>query len=493
MEFSSVIFASGVFAPLACAAFISVGSPLISRKCAKVAALLGFGLSLISALYSLWAFSQGRGLSFDTLYFGGFSLNGVSLAMYLLAAVAGFAAAFHAIFVERVEKLRTYLTLLLFMQAGLMGMFAAENVFWMYAFHEFALVPTFIATCVWGGENKRQAAMEMAIYLTLGALVALIGVVALSFAASGVVVCSLPELRQMLQNSAISEGWQYWIFGLLALGLGTLVSLFPFHSWAPKAYTAAPTPFAMLHAGVLKKFGLYFLIQVALPFLGAGARQWSHLIMILALVNVIGIGLCTMAQTDLKKMISYSSVSHMGLCFLGIMSLSAVGVAGAVLLMFGHGLSVAALFALDSIIAGRFGTDSMRTLAGAYKKMPVCAGLFIAAILANIGLPGFANFWGELSVFVSLGGVNFGICALAVSGIVISAIYGLRAVAAIFYGPESEIVQASNARDISFIERLPAALLLLALLLVGFFPQLLTSALDATLSGVACINNISIK
>lgn len=488
-----IVFASGVFAPLACAAFIAVASPLISRKCAKFVAALGFILSLVSAIFSAWAFLDGANLAFDTVYFGSFTLNGVSLAMYLLAAIVGAAAGFYAIFLEGIEKIKTYLSLLLFMQTGLMGMFATDNIFWMYAFHEFALVPTFIATCVWGGENKRQAAMEMAIYLTLGALVALFGIVALSFAASGIVISSLSELQVALASASISGDSQYWIFGLLVLGLGTLVSLFPFHSWAPKAYTAAPTSFAMLHAGVLKKFGLYFLIQVAVPFLGVGARDWSGIIMVLALVNVIGIGLCTMAQTDLKKMISYSSVSHMGLCFLGIMSLSVVGAAGSVLLMFGHGLSVAALFALDAIISKRFGTDSMRTLAGAYKKMPVCAGLFIAAILANIGLPGFANFWGELSIFVSLGGVNFAVCVLAVSGIVISAIYGLRAVASIFYGPESEVVARADARDIGVVERIPAVLLLAALIVVGFCPQLLTSALDATLSNVASFNNLLLK
>lgn len=493
MELSKIIFASGVFSPIVCAAFISIASLLISRKCAKIVAFLGFFISLVSAIYSACAFLGGEEIFFNTLYFGKFSLNGVSLAMYILAGVVGFAAGFYAIFVEKIEKIKTYLTLLLFMQAGLMGMFATDNIFWMYAFHEFALVPTFVAICVWGGENKKVAAMEMAIYLTLGALVALIGVVALSFASSGIVLCSISELQIALKASAISASHQYWIFGLLAIGLGTLVSLFPFHSWAPKAYTAAPTPFAMLHAGVLKKFGLYFLIQVAIPFLGSGAGQWSHIIMVLALINLIGIGLCTMAQTNLKKMISYSSVSHMGLCFLGIMSLSVLGAAGAILVMFGHGLSVAALFILDAIIAKRFNTDSMKTLAGAYQKMPICAALFIAAILANIGLPGFANFWGELSVFVALGGFNFTICALAVSGIIISAIYGLRAVASIFYGPESDIVKSAQVSDISFAERVPVFVLLIALVVVGFCPSILTSALDTTLSNIASFNNIFTK
>ena len=244
----------------------------------------------------------------------------------------------------------------------------------------------------------------------------------------------------------------------------------------------------MLHAGVLKKFGLYLLIQVAVPLLGVNAGLSMGVITVLALLNVILIGLCTMAQNDFKMMVSYSSVSHMGLCFLGIASMSVLGAGGAVMIMFGHGLSVATLFIFAEIIKSRFSTCDMPSLGGAYKSMPVCAGLFVAAILANIGLPGFANFWGEISVFAALWSKGAVVCALAVSGIIISAVYGLRAVANIFFGAQSCAVKKAGNCDISWKERAPVLILLLALILVGFAPKLITVPLDETLGGVPAYN-----
>lgn len=484
MEFSKAVFVSGVYAPLACAAVIAIGGGLFGRRSAKAVALAGFAAALFSALWSSGRMLAGFEVSAATAWFGDFSLGGVSSVMYSLAGIVGFSAGLWAVFGPGVERIKAYLALLLFMQGGLMGMFASENILWMYAFHEFALVPTFIAMCVWGGENKRAAAMEMAVYLTLGALIALAGIIALSYAFSGGGLFNLSDLSEAVSASSAPAGRMSAIFGITAVGLGALVSLFPLHSWAPKAYTAAPTPFAMLHAGVLKKFGLYFMVQVLVPLAASGVAEWLWTVAMLALVNVIGIGLVTMAQGSLKSMVSYSSVSHMGLCFLGICTMGVLGAGGAVLIMFGHGLSVAALFIFADIIKGRFGTDDMRALGGAYRKMPVCAALFVAAVLANIGLPGFANFWGELSVFVSLWTFSPAVCALAVSGIVISAVYGLRAVACVFYGPESPAVEASGAVDISFRERLPVVVLLVALMAVGFCPKLATSGIDADLSNV---------
>lgn len=161
----------------------------------------------------------------------------------------------------------------------------------------------------------------------------------------------------------LSSGWQSAVFALLLFGLGTLVSLFPLYSWAPRAYASAPTAFAMLHAGVLKKFGLYVLIQAAYPLLASGAREWAWVMAVLALFNVVFIGFVTMVQRDLKMMVAYSSVAHMGICFLGLASMSVLGAGGTVLMMFGHGASVALMLMLSTIIVNRTGEWEMSKMA----------------------------------------------------------------------------------------------------------------------------------
>lgn len=492
MEYlNETILIAGVFAPFFAALVLALGGNLMPRLAGKIFGFFGFGFSLFASLYMLALYLCGESVSVDTHYFGEFSLNGISLIMYLLAGIAGFCAYWWSLKTS-VENSRTFNILLLFMQSGLMGMFTSQNILWMYAFHEFALVPTFIAICIWGGANKKAVAMEMAIYLTLGALIALIGVIMLA-SPHDAYTFNLSDLKIFYASAPLEIEGKNTIFALLLIGLGALVSLFPLHSWAPKTYNAAPAPFAMLHAGVLKKFGLYFLVQVALPLLGDAAVYWGKYIAIFALCNLILIGLCTMAQKDLKLMVSYSSVSHMGLCFLGIAAMSGLGVGGCVLLMFGHGLSVAALFICADLLNKRFGTLDMQNLGGIYKRMPVFTGLFAAAIFANIGLPGFANFWGELSIFVSLWTLSPWICAAAVSGIIISAIYGLRALANVCYGSQKDASKGDALCDITWGERLPLLVLLLALLLVGFAPKLVTDKLNGTLQTVEVYNNLTLS
>jgi NADH-quinone oxidoreductase subunit M len=279
------------------------------------------------------------------------------------------------------------------------------------------------------------------------------------------------------------------LYGILLFGFGVLVSLFPLHSWAPKSYSAAPTSAAMLHAGVLKKFGLYGLIQIAAPLLPEGVSHWATLLGWLALGNIVIIGLATISQTDLKQMVSYSSVMHMGYAFLGIASLNSIGTGGAVMLMFGHGLSVALLFLLTTYIYHRTDTFDMNDMGGLATKAPVLGAFFIAATMAGIGLPGFANFWGEFTIFMGIWG-NESIQWMlypAALGIVISAIYGLRAVAKVFYGEASASLskhwENNKISDITLGEKIPALILIIALLLVGFYPGFISKMINRDIEG----------
>ena len=482
--------------PLGAAFVIALGLPKrFSTKLAGAA----FALPALIALW-LWAQYPAEGgaayhyLSSVDLGLGSFGinlklgLNGIALPMFLLAAIVGLAAGLFALR-SQAERLKTYLVLLLIMHGGLLGVFASVDIFFFYFFHELALIPTFIMVGIWGGRDRNYAAMKMTIYLTVGAMLSLIGLIAI-YVKSGANSFDLIELKRAIAAQGLGASTQNNIFGVLMFGFGILVSLWPLHTWAPLGYGAAPSSTAMLHAGVLKKFGLYGLIQIALPLLPEGAAHWAwKLALLAALGNVLVIGFVTMAQRDLKQMLGYSSVMHMGYCFLGIAALSTVGTGGVVLLMVAHGLSVTLLFMLATSIHHRTHTFDLSEMGGLAQKTPVLAAFFVAATMASIGLPGFANFWGELTVFVALWNFSPWITAVAVAGVVISAIYGLRAAARVFFGQPTEALQRVTAAhppaDLDWVERLPALILLAALLFFGFYPKALSQPVDQALAPVS--------
>jgi NADH-quinone oxidoreductase subunit M len=493
---TSYFLLAAILAPMLAGVVLLFGAKF-SQTTRQAVGAFGFGWPLIIGLilYSIFEPSLAGEYNFELklptglesigiyLHLG---LNGISMPLFLLAGTVGLAAGLYAMH-SKAERPHLYLALLLFMLSGLMGTFASIDIFFFYFFHEFALIPTFIMIGIWGGAGRRGAAIEMTIYLTLGALLSLLGLIAL-YVESGAESFSLLELRNYLASQPIGETLQSNIYALLLFGFGILVSLFPFHSWAPKGYAVAPTGAAMLHAGVLKKFGLYGLLQIAAPLLPAGAESWFPWIIWLALGNIIFIGLVTMAQKDLKMMLGYSSVMHMGYAFLGLACFSIVGAGGALLLMVAHGLSVALLFMLSTCIHHRSQSFDMTAMGGLATKAPVLAAFFVAATMASIGLPGFGNFWGEFTIFVALAETELTrwLVAPAAIGIVISAIYGLRAVARIFFGQAQEGFEArlnsGEIEDIKLFEKLPATILVAGLLITGIFPRVLSDNADLELA-----------
>jgi NADH-quinone oxidoreductase subunit M len=264
----------------------------------------------------------------------------------------------------------------------------------------------------------------------------------------------------------------------LLFGFGILVSLWPFHSWAPLGYGSAPSPTAMIHAGILKKFGLYGLIRIALPLLPQAAHGWMNFLSWLCLGNILYVGWVAMRQRDLNLLIGNSSVAHMGFIFLGIASLNLVGVTGAVFIMVAHGFLAALSFALSGYIYQKTGTLQMGELGGLCRKLRFIGTALLMAALAGCGLPGFANFVGEVTVFFGSWNVFPVVTVLAVwGGLVIGGIYMTRAVRKILHGPMPDkyanIADATNPW-----RKLPYALLLASLLVFGCFPKLLTDQIE---------------
>ena len=474
-----------VLCPIASAALIMIGAP--ARGTALFAAIA-------TLLTSILAFVLFDGNSRDFQHVSSFTvspdwginfsvgLDGLSLIMVLLAAIVTVAAVW---FTDKIDKHEhAFYACLLLISGGAIGAFASLDLFFFYAFHELALIPTFLLIGIWGGDNRTVAAWKITIYLALGSFILLLGLILL--------YQSVPlgarsfDIRALQQAAGqIAPAAQRNIYLILLIGFGILVSLFPFHTWAPDAYAAAPAPAAMLHAGVLKKFGLYGLLRIAVPMLPDGAQYWSNLLVVLLLGNIIYIGLVTIAQRRLDRMLGYSSVMHMGYIFLGIASANLLGLTGASILMFAHGLSIALLFAIAGEVRKRTKTLVLAELGGLAKVMPLAGFAFGLGAFAAIGLPGFANFAAEVMIFFGAFRNGFAMdrfhifqvaTVLALWGVVISAVYMLRAYRKAFMGTMND--RWKEIVDLKPGLRVPIALLVVALLWFGFYPQSLVRILS---------------
>ncbi len=472
-----------VFLPLLAFIAILLGAP--ARLTAIGASVINLALGFFAAFSwecTCWAFSvpvlekPALNLAF------GFT-DGMSVIMVLLSVIVTLAAVLSGKAPEGREKL--YYSSSLLISAGALGAFAATDLFFFYAFHELALIPTFLMIGMLGRGERRAAAWKITIYLGLGSIVLLAGLVWLANLTGSY------DIPTMIANKAlVPAAAQTGIAALLIVGFGTLVSLFPFHSWAAPAYASAPAPVAMLHAGVLKKFGLYGLLRVAIPLVPEGLQVWLTPLLVLLLGNILWVGWVTISQKRLDLMLGNSSVMHMGYIFLAIAALIAfpenpLARSAAIVLMFAHGISIALLFGLTDRIERNTGTLDLQDLGGLAKSAPGLAFLFGIAAMASIGLPGLANFSGEILVFLAaftsydgtagLGPVQIA-CILSIWGVVISAVYMLRAYRNIFQGPA--VKATASAADLTLADRIPATLLVLALFAVGLYPNLLLNLLN---------------
>jgi NADH-quinone oxidoreductase subunit M len=468
-----------ILLPIVNALAIMLGAP------ARRSALIAGWTQLALTIFAVFGYNRAAGgVQFGSIWKvapeWGLSLrlgaDGLSLIMLLLTALVTVAAVHVS---PRIEKrLGLFYACILLIDAGAVGAFASFDLFFFYAFHELALIPTFLLIGLWGHGQRHAAAWRITVYLAIGSIILLVGLAKLYLA--------FPEhartfdMQLMLKNRAlIPAGAQGGIYLWLLIGFGILISLVPFHSWAPGAYASAPTPAAMLHAGVLKKFGLYGLLRVATPLLPAGASEWANLLLVLLVLNILYIGLVTIAQKRLDMMLGYSSVMHMGYVFLGIAAGNAVGLSGAAMLMLGHGLSIAALFAMAGHLRQSSPTLAFTDFGGIAKRAPFLGYAFGMAAFASIGLPGFANFASEIMVFFGAfgseprpGTFSFSAIQIAVIcglwGVIISAVYMLRAFRLMFMG---EATGAAVVGEPAPYLRCSLIILLVALLIGGIWPR----------------------
>jgi len=439
------------------------------------------GLTALLALIAFCSFEVNGELQFETEWVWVENLglkfylaaDGINIGIIFMGALVAFAAVCCS--GDVTHRIKEFYFLLNLMICGILGTFASMDLFFFYFFHELALVPTFIMIGVWGrGQNRNYTTYKITLYLSFGALLALIGLIGV-YVQTGADSFSIPDL---MEKKPITESAQQWIFPLLMFGFGILVSLWPFHTWAPLGYGAAPTATAMLHAGVLKKFGLYGLIRVAIPMAPAGAQTWLEVLAWLALANLLFCGLVAVRQKDLNQLIGNSSVAHMGFIFLGIASLNIIGLTGAVLVMIAHGLLAAVAFGLSGHLYQQHGSLDMTRMGGLLRKMPLAGTALLMAMMAGCGLPGFANFAGEITIFFAAWSAGFKTITVfaAWSALVIGGLYMLRAIRKILHGQQSE--DWGKSTDAGPLVTTALGLLLAVLLVFGFAPNLLTKRIE---------------
>ena len=459
--------------------FVALGAVCLSLLCALGVAA-GFDSAEAGAqMVTRWAWLPQVGIEFH------FGIDGISLWLVVLTTMLSVTAVLVSWEAVR-EQTRSYYALLLLLETGMLGVFASLDIVVFYIFFEFTLIPLFFLIGIWGGPERRLAARKFFIYTLAGSVITLIGllyVVASCRGPGGALTFSIPELTERVH---LTREMQWWVFlGLLA-GFAIKVPLFPFHTWLPLAHVEAPTAGSVVLAGVLLKIGTYGFLRFSLAFLPTAAQEFLPWIATLSVVGIIYGALVALAQADIKKLVAYSSVSHLGFCMLGLFALNTVGISGSVLQMVNHGLSTGALFALVGMLYERYHTREIRSLEGLARKMPRLTFLFVVITLSSIGLPGLNGFVGEFLVLVGIFQVSKSYAAAAAIGIILGAFYMLWLVQRIFFGPVREplhdtgFVQDLNPREIAALAPIVAACLW-----IGVYPNFFLSRMEPAIARVA--------
>ena len=407
-------------------------------------------------------------------------VDGMSLVMGVLNAVILFTGVLASWGV--VNRAKEFFVLLLLLGGGVFGVFFSFDLFVFFVLYEVAVLPMYLLIGIWGTGPKEYSAMKLTLMLMGGSAFLLVGVLAIYFA-TPTHTFDIFEIAHAAKN--FDPGFQKLWFPILFLGFGVLAALWPLHTWSPDGHASAPTAVSMLHAGVLMKLGAYGCLRVAIFLLPQGALYWSHALAVLCLVNVVYGSIGAAAQTDLKYVTAYSSVSHMGLVLLGLATMGSMGTDGAVLQMFAHGIMTGTFFALIGMTYGRTHTRVMSKMGGLAKVLPFLAVCYVIAGMAGLGLPGLASFPAELLVFQ---GAWFKddtfmkwVSVISITSIVFTAVYVLRVIQKTFYGPITD-EHYKELTDATFVEKVPLVILILVMLAVGIYPRPVLSAIDGSVA-----------
>jgi NADH-quinone oxidoreductase subunit M len=419
-------------------------------------------------------------------------LDGLSQILCLLTAIA-YPLILVATWKSEYRKPNNFFALLLLTQAGLMGVFTASDALLFYFFWELALIPMYFICSGWGGERRIPVTFKFFIYTFTGSVLMLIGLVYLYF--------QTPDRSFALESFyalKLSESAQSWVFWLLFVAFAVKIPVFPFHTWQPDTYEQSPTAATMVLSGLMVKMGVFGLVRWVWPIVPSGVHQWGDVVMSLAVTGVIYASVIAIIQDDLKRLVAYSSIAHMGLMVMAIFAENKIGTQGVMMQMFNHGINIIGLWIVIELIERQFGTRKLSQLGGIAQKAPGLATLLVIVALANISLPLTNSFVGEFLIFNGIWNTlsDYRIVFAVVSGlsIILAAVYTLNMIQKVFFGSTNSLTE--RAQDIRINERVALGVIVLLIVVFGIYPQPLLDVTSRFVNGlmqeVGLVNGVNV-
>ena len=445
------------------------------------------GTSLLTFGLSLWVLSQFTASNpdlqlvakYDWITVAGWNIQyhlGVDGLSILLVLLTGFLTPISILstWTAVEERVKDFMIFFLLLEVGMMGVFLAQDLFLFYIFWEFTLVPMYFLIGIWGGPRRIYAAVKFFLYTMAGSILMLLAILWLGIYGQ---TFSLPEL---IAQHNIPDGVQFWLFLAFTAAFAIKVPMWPLHSWLPDAHVEAPTAGSIILAGVLLKMGTYGFLRFNIPLFPQAAVQMAPYIALFATIGIIYGAAVSYAQADVKKLVAYSSVSHLGFVMLGLFALNSQGVQGAILQMINHGLSTGALFLLVGMIYEQTHTRELKVYGGLWKITPIYGSIMLIVALSSMGLPGLNGFVGEFAILLGAFGSkainNPWFAGVSAAGVIMAAVYILYMFQKMFLGPEGSIVEEMKKhghalRDLNWREIVTVLPLLLFIFWIGLYPK----------------------
>ncbi len=406
-------------------------------------------------------------------------VDGISLFMVLLTT---FTMPLAILASWKVEKnVRYYMASMLFLETAMLGSFVAIDLLLFFLFFEGMLFPMYLIIGAWGGERRIYAAVKFFLYTMAGSAFLFVAILFLYFRSGSVLGHPTFDLRVLL-SLPLPATTARWLFLAFFVAFAVKVPLFPLHTWLPDAHTEAPTAGSVILAAILLKIGAYGLLRFNLPLFPEASHYFSHFVQVLALIGIVYGAIVALIQTDVKRLVAYSSVSHLGFVVLGIFAFTSAGVSGGVMQMINHGLSTGGLFLLVGMLYERTHTRQLDEMGGLSSVTPVLAGMFLVVALSSLGLPGLNNFVGEFLIIVGTYSANHVFGIIAATGVVLSAIYLLWSYQRMMHGPINE--KHAHHPDLDRREIAILAPVIAAMLVIGIYPNLILNRINPTTTRV---------